>query len=251
MCIRAVIVSVLCLFGVFGAEIGKAQTRISENELVILVHGFARSSNSMWLIEKRLQNLGYETCTVDYQSREQTVTQLVNDLHEDIAKCSIRSLELHSVHFVTHSLGGPLVRAYLEKHRVGNLGRVVMLSPPSQGTPIIDLVNKIGFALPIRVVGPTASRLSTGSHSWLRSLSAPDYEVGVIAGSRTLNPFMAYFLPGEDDGVVPVSNMKFDGMADFVSVKSTHVTIRYSNAAFIETVAFLKVGRFGWKITRH
>ncbi|WP_025897132.1 esterase/lipase family protein [Sneathiella glossodoripedis] len=231
-----------CVAGLLGQSINDAAANSQKKELVILVHGLGRSSASMWLIDDRLQNMGYKTCRVDYRSRELGLVKLIEDLGKEIGKCTIKYANLKSIHFVTHSLGGPLVRAYFGENEMSGLGRVVMLSPPNSGSPLVDFANQFQSARDI--LGPTAAELHTGPDSWLARLPKPDYEVGIIGGDITFNPVAAYLLPGRDDGVVPLSHMWMEGMTDFTSVQATHVTIRYSKAASENIASFLQNGSF-------
>jgi len=122
------------------------------------------------------------------------------------------------------------------------LGRVVMLSPPNNGSHLIEILGEHKFFG--SVLGPAGSGLTSKANSWLTKLPMPTYEVGIIAGNFTLNPVLAYLLPGKDDGAVSVEDMKMKGMRAFTEVDATHVTIRYSRTAYDQAVHFLQNGEF-------
>ena len=146
------------------------------------------------------------------------------------------------IHFVTHSLGGILVRAYLAEHEPPNLGRVVMLAPPNKGSEFVDV---LGRTAPFRwALGPTAVELGTEPDSLPNRLPTPDYEVGIIAGTRSINPLGGLVVPGESDGTVSVSSTRLHGMSDFIELPVSHTFIMYSDEAAEQAVAFLREGRF-------
>jgi pimeloyl-ACP methyl ester carboxylesterase len=146
------------------------------------------------------------------------------------------------LHFVAHSMGGVLVRAYLAEHDLPNLGRVVMLGTPNHGSEIVDALD--GAAAFRWLVGPTAVGLGTGPRSWPQRLPDPDYEVGIVAGSATLDPIGSRLIPGDDDGRVSVASTKLAGMTDHLVVSRSHSFLLYDDRVARQVVHFLQSGRF-------
>lgn len=211
-------------------------------DLVILVHGLARSGNAMWLIGHRLEKAGHKTCAIDYPSMTASFEKTQAALSSEIERCIKSNNAFGAVHFVTHSLGGPLTRKYLSSNPLKNMGRMVMLSPPNHGSDLVERFDHLKYFRSI--LGPVASELTADQRSWLARIPAPDYEVGVLAGNYTFNPIAAYLLDGKDDGAVSIEDMKLKDMADFREISATHVTIRYSSAASRQIFEFLATGHF-------
>ncbi len=207
---------------------------------VIVLHGLGRSSTTMWLLSHRLGKSGFEVRNVDYPSTKSSILELVRELSAHVEDCCGKSDK--PIHFVTHSLGGILVRAYLAEHRPKRLGRVVMLSPPNRGTELVDLV--VTHPLVSWATGPTARDLGTGPTSLPNRLGPADFELGVITGSRSLNPIASWLIAGDDDGVVSVSSAQLSGMADFLVVPKTHTFIMNSSEVTREVIHFLNHGMF-------
>ncbi len=208
---------------------------------VVLLHGIAGRSLMLRRLERALQRAGFVTLNLDYESRKKPLEELAEDIHPAIAgfAANLRG----PVHFVTHSMGGLLARVYIARHRPARLGRVVMLGTPNGGSEIADRLKDI--ALYRRYFGPAGLQLLTTQHVTLASLPPLDYEVGVIAGNRFLDPISALFLlPWPNDGRVSVESCKLADMADHTTVKASHMGLLLHPAALRQTIAFLRDGRF-------
>lgn len=209
------------------------------SEVVVLLHGLARTDRSMRPLEKHLSGVGFQVHNLRYPSTDLPPEELVANLHAQISGCCANAPRLH---FVTHSLGGILLRAYLTDHPSSNLGRIVMLAPPNHGSEFADL-----FAhsrLFQSALGPTAAQLGTGSDSLPNRLPPPSFEFGVIAGTRSINPVSGLVVPGESDGTVSVESTQLAGMSDFITVSTSHTFILQSDAAARYVVEFLRHGHF-------
>lgn len=212
-----------------------------DGEVVILLHGLQHSPLSMKRMEKSLSRFGYRVINHTYPARKQPIEQLAEDnLHQLLtASCDTSGTKLH---FITHSFGSIILRYYLKRHELPNLGRVVMLCPPNRGTELVDRYkdNPV-FRL---VNGPAGMQMGTDENSLPLQLGPVDYEVGVIAGSHSLNPFASRYLEGPDDGVVAVERTKVDGMADFMVAPFSHTFIMMRTDIIQQTIHFLQHGTF-------
>jgi pimeloyl-ACP methyl ester carboxylesterase len=146
------------------------------------------------------------------------------------------------VHFVTHSLGGILVRAYLARNEFERLGRVVMLSPPNRGSELVDAFGD--HPLYELVLGPAGQELGTDETSVPRALPPVDFDLGIITGDQNINPVGAWLIPGESDGAVSVESAKVAGMKDFLVLSENHTFIMQSPRVEEEIFHFLEHGRF-------
>ncbi len=233
-----IIILLLFTSGHVYAQEQSAPVNLEAKEIVVLLHGLARSNIAMWRLKMRLEDAGYHVEQVGYRSLTQTPAEIVQDISAQIDRCC-QSIN-HKVHFVGHSLGGLLIRAYLENNPMENLGRVVLMGTPNQGTAVADYFRDKWWA---QFVGPTALALGTGEDSFPNSLSDPDYPVGVIAGFID-NDLNDELLPGSDDGLVSIDSTRLKGMGDFIVVRSQHTMMRYNEEVASQTIAYLKNGQF-------
>jgi triacylglycerol lipase len=207
---------------------------------VVLLHGLGRSSDSMASLARHLQAEGFEIHNLDYPSTDRTPSELVAWLDAAVRECCAESPG--RLHFVTHSLGGILARALIDTHRPARLGRVVQIAPPNKGSEIVDeLAGNPVFAA---AVGPTGTDLGTGPASFPNRIGAPDYEIGIIAGTESINPVGSVLLPGPDDGSVSVERARLSGATDFVLVDANHTFIMQDEAVARQVTRFLREGRF-------
>ena len=210
-------------------------------ECVVLLHGLARTEKSMDNLADRLKEEGFCVVNTDYPSREKTIQDLaIEAIPDALTQC--RTLEADVIHFVTHSMGGILVRYYLEHYEIEELGRVVMLSPPNKGSEAVDkLADMTVFQW---INGPAGQQLGTGLNSLPKTLGSPNYEVGIITGDRSVNPVLSSMIPGDDDGKVSVENAKLGGMKDFIVVHNAHPFIMSDETVIQQVIYFLKHGVF-------
>ncbi len=212
------------------------------NECVVLLHGLIRSSTSMNKMQRELDDAGFVTANIDYPSRDYTIEELADmAVPQGLAEC--RSHDgVERIHFVTHSLGGILVRQYLSGNEIPELGRVVMLGPPNQGSIAADDMGGVpGFEW---LNGPAGRQLGKGEDSVPRRLGPADFELGVIAGSRTIDPITSAVLDDPDDGRVSVEDTKLEGMTDFVVVEHSHAFMMRMQRPIELTIRFLRTGAF-------
>lgn len=212
------------------------------DDCVVLLHGLMRSSISMNTMQRELEAEGFLTANIDYPSRDHTVEELAGPtIEEGLAAC--RAYEsTERIHFVGHSLGGILVRQYLSENDIPELGRVVMLGPPNQGSAAVDEMEDVpGFDW---LNGPAGRQLGKGEDSVPLALGPADFELGVIAGNRTIDPITSQVLENPDDGRVSVEDTKLDGMADFVVVEHSHAFMMRMQRPIELTIEFLRTGNF-------
>ena len=225
----------------FQVKPGEPALLAGGEEVVVLLHGLARTRRSMRRLEKHLKTAGYRVINLSYPANKLTVEEsAAGSLAATIARCCRDSGV--TVHFVTHSIGGLVVRVYLRQQPLPNLGRVVMLSPPNQGTELADHLkdNRLFRALN----GPAGIQMTTDDDGLPRNLGPVDFDLGVIAGNRSLYPHFSRRIPGPDDGVIAVERTKVDGMTAFLEVPSSHPFIMYRKEVIKEVIHFLREGSF-------
>jgi pimeloyl-ACP methyl ester carboxylesterase len=216
-------------------------TAEEDSDCVVLLHGLNRSYRAMSKMASSLQDAGYTTANVDYPSQTTTVEGLaVMAVNEGLDKC--RETNAERIHFVTHSMGGILLRYAHSESPIPELGRVVMLAPPNQGSEIIDITRDWPTAALFG--GEAGLQLGTDENSIPSQLGPVDFELGVVAGTGTINPIMSAMLPIPNDGKVTVASTKVDGMDDFLVVRNSHRYITSSDIVIANTKEFLRSGKF-------
>ncbi len=213
-----------------------------QNAFAILLHGMGRTHRSMATMAKNLANKGYRVVNLNYPSTQASIETLSQGIvAETVQRCRSERPSA-PIHFVTHSLGGILVRHYLQVHRLPPGSRVVMLSPPNQGSEIADLM-KDSF-LYRWIMGPAGQQLGTTAASLPNRLGPVDVPVGIITGDRTLEPWFSSRVPGPDDGKVSVARARLAEMTDFLVVHRSHGFIMNDPEVIAQTAHFLEHGRF-------
>jgi pimeloyl-ACP methyl ester carboxylesterase len=212
-----------------------------DSEAIILLHGLARTSRSMNKAAKLLAAYGYQIINVDYPSRSAEISLLAQKyISQAVKQCDVKGVK--KIHFLTHSMGGILLRHYLASQRIDRLGRVVMLAPPNQGSEVVDKLG--GWRLFYYLNGPAGLQLGTGNNSVPNQLGPVGFELGVIAGSKTVNLLLSRLIPDINDGKVSLSRAQVAGMQDFIVMPYSHPFIMRSEAVIAQALHFIQQGCF-------
>ncbi len=221
-----------------------SHTTLIDNETVVLLHGIALTKSNMDSVEKALEDEGYKILNITYPSQKKGLNDIAIFLETDYLTKDFWDTT-RKVHFVTHSMGGLVVRTYLEQYKnqidINKLGRVVMMGPPNKGSEVADLIHKLP---PYKwYYGPAGQELTTKQQA-LTQIN-PYYELGIIAGKKEWPYFVAAFVtPGQSDGRVTVENTKLNGMKDHIVLSATHTFMMKKSDTHKQIVYFLKNGEF-------
>jgi len=213
----------------------------AQTECVILLHGLTKHSSSLQPLQRRLIDAGYYVANIDYPSRKKPIAELAPlAINAGLEKCLHANAQ--PVNFVTHSLGGILVRYFYEHRPADAVHRVVMLAPPNHGSRVGDLLDSIPLIRTIN--GPAGRQLGTGADSVPLQLGPLRFEAGIIAGNRSLNPFTSALLAGADDGRITVESAKVEEMCAFLLLPQSHGGIAADRVAMRQVLQYLREGYF-------
>jgi triacylglycerol lipase len=234
--------------GLFGASLqrGAARPEVggvppSKAQYVVLLHGLGRTPLAMKRLEWALSKEGYCVLNLSYPSTRISVQQAA-ECYLGPALRKLKPDPQAKIHFVTHSLGGIVLRCYLRDHPLPNLGRVVMLAPPNQGSELADrLKHNVLYRY---FMGPAGQQLGTEPNGLPKQLGSVSFQLGVIAGDRSWNPWFSAWIPGPDDGKVSVQSTRLLNMRDFLVVHHSHTWMMWRRDVVAAVLRFLSRGSF-------
>jgi len=207
---------------------------------VILVHGLGRLKSSMSKLEKAFIAAGFDVVNWSYASTKLNITDIAHKLY-DVFK--INSENYSNVYFVTHSLGGIVVRRMMAIFNMKDLGGIVMIAPPNNASAFARWILK--YPIIKTIMGPAGQELMDRKH--IKKICAlPKSGVMVIAGTKSLsinNPnswVSQSVLKKPHDGTVTVEETKLPNMEKFITVKAAHTFIASNQDVIKEAVEFLK-----------
>lgn len=208
--------------------------------MIVLIHGLARTKLSMIPIAIAAKLRGHRVINWHYPSRRRTIAEHVEAFAAEVAP---KLHDAERVDFITHSLGGIIIRQFLAEHPLTNLGRVVMLAPPNRGSEVADVLGR--RPLLRLAMGKPGRELGTSPSSVPNQLPAANFPLGVIAGTRTANPLFSRWIQGPNDGKVSVERTMCDGMQALLVVTRTHTFMPWAPDVIASAMRFVEAGSFG------
>jgi triacylglycerol lipase len=202
---------------------------------VVLLHGLGRSPLTFRYAERRLRKAGFTTSNLGYPSRRASIEALADDVAARLPA------DARPLHFLTHSLGGIVLRCLVQRRRPPHLGRVVMLGPPNAGSQLATRLQPRWYFR--WLLGPAGQQIGADAASIPNSLGPVDFPLGVIAGSRSLDPF-ALLVTGASDGKVTLEETRVVGMTDWWSLPRGHGVLMFDARVIDQAAHFFRHGRF-------
>lgn len=212
------------------------------SDRIILLHGLILFPATLAFLERYLERKGYEVLNIGYPSRKHGIDHLVAHY---IAPQVMEFCDdaPGKIHFVTHSMGSIITRRLLQCYAIPTLGRVVMLAPPNQGSPMANFFSRFDFAK--KILGPALGELTTHDCSFVKQLGPiQDFECGIITGNQNIIPLSSRVMPSPHDGLVSVEHAKIEGMKELLVKNTTHGTMIFNLKVFRQIVYFLNHGHF-------
>jgi pimeloyl-ACP methyl ester carboxylesterase len=214
----------------------------AENDLVILVHGYCGSRRDMRFLEKGLRNLGHETVPVSLPATFGSLDDCLESMRRQLKNIVPAG---RGTAFVAHSLGGLVVRSYLETDKPSDVHACIFIATPHGGSKLADIACGIpGFAYVFpatRDMTSRKNRIPAALHS-----EAPHYHanIGAIAGSANRSVLGRVFLSLRSDGRVEMDSAATGDADDSLTLPFGHHEILFRLPTLLAVDSFLKRGTF-------
>jgi pimeloyl-ACP methyl ester carboxylesterase len=191
---------------------------------------------------RHLEGLGYKVRNLDYPSTRLPIEKIAERIELEIEDAA-ESTD-GNVHLIGHSMGGLIIRAVLKNYRPSNLGRVIMIGTPNKGSQVADFLQSV--PLYKKLYGPAGQQLITDQSGFADIFGPVDFDLGIIAGNRTVDPISSFIIgySRPNDGKVAVENTKLEGAADHIVVATNHTFFPTSKVMWRQAEVFLDNGVF-------
>ena len=223
---------------------------------VILIHGLHQTAWIMRPLAKRLQVAGFDTHPYGYRSMR-------DGIKTNSARLNRWLEENHHpdqpIDLVGHSLGGLIIRDFVNEYPQWQIGRCVTLGTPHLGSVCADYIWRLS---PV-VVGRSYVDALDGTVAPL-----PEHiTLGVIAGNRPYGLgqlFLQYHnrklcktnnMPSAEhllhDGTVYIEETKIEAATDHIVLPVSHTGMLVDKTVAAQTKYFLQHGQFDHSELKH
>ena len=215
---------------------------LNASHKVFVLHGYASTTTFMRKIVRDIKRANFDCENYAYPGLYTSLDSLGIQLYTDVLEDN-----LDTVSFVTHSMGGLVVRSMLKHsgldNNFPNIYRIVMISPPNQGADIADLFSTHRYVE--TVMGPNIAYMRTDSSSYANRLPIPyDIELGILIGIRGKHKGFNPFIKGDNDGLIKPEHTLLGNEKDVALLNYTHATITQRRKPRKLIIEFLQFGYF-------
>lgn len=217
----------------------------NKGDYVILIHGIYNLGFCMKKIARTLEEAGYIVIHFKYKARRQSIDAIAESLLPKFITRHCTDAK-KKINFVTHSVGGLILRRYLDQNKLLQLGRVVMIAPPNQGSELTNFFKSYMNTIYKFLFGPVGQQLGTGKNDYVHKVLKPsvNYDLGIIAGQGSLSPLSFLLIHGPSDGMVSVESTKLEGMKDHLIIPASHNLMLFFDFTARKVLKFLRDGMF-------
>lgn len=216
----------------------------NKSKCLISLHGLARKSSSMSKITKEFKKQNFIVWNETYPSTEKKIEDLSPFVKKGLDFCNTNNAD--EIYFVTHSMGGILVRHYFQNFNdqvlLNKIKAVVMLAPPNHGSEIVDAFKTKSWFKWFN--GPAGEQLGTDPNSLPNQLKPIPLNIGIITGNSSSDPWFSYLFSGPNDGKVSVKSAKLKEMKGFLIVPRGHTFIMDSDDVIKNIFNFFQKNTF-------
>ena len=207
---------------------------------VIILHGIMRTHRSMAGFARFLESAGFRVLNLDYPSTRHDLSGIADHIHPQIEEfLGDRS---GPVHFAGYSMGGLVIRTYLNRYRPATLGRVVMVGTPNAGSEVANLLKN--FIVYRKLYGPAGQQLITAQDAFKHLFGAVDYELGIIAGNKPIDFLCSRIIGKENDGKVSLASALHPDAKCHVVLPANHTFFPSNKVMWNQALSFLQSGSF-------
>ncbi len=206
---------------------------------VVLIHGALRSRAGLAPVAWYLRRFGLDARPFGYDTRGGTLEEHGAALERFIGGWDEVGAEpMPTLGILSHSMGGLVARAYLAREGAAAQSaqqRIVMLGPPNQGA---WLAQHFRDFRPFRwLYGAAAEELLPER---VQALATPPAtaKVMIVAGGRGDERGYLRSIPGDNDGLVAVSETALPGIAP-VLVQGAHSLLQWRRDVLQSAARFL------------
>lgn len=209
---------------------------------VYIIHGYANPKSIMNDIYRDVKKAGFIAENYAYPGLYMELDSIGKKLYNDVLDDGV-----DSVSFVTHSMGGLVVRAMLKYSGTDpnfpKIYRIVMIAPPNRGADIADFFKE---ATQVKaLLGPNVEKMETDSTSYANQLPIPfNTEIGIIVGVRRNERGYNHLIPGNDDGLLAPERVYLGNEKDVAIVNYDHLGVIKRKKSRRLVIEFLQTGIF-------